>query len=343
MLHGHGDDLYRYNNITMNFSSNIYSHADMSKLKQHLCHQLSLIDSYPEPEPLTLAKAIAERRGVSPDCILVTSGATEAIYLIAQALRHSGYTHAHILQPTFNEYADACRMFGLGLTEEDGNGTVTWLCNPNNPTGSLHLEDDSADTVCTASEFSKTLPAIRVVDQSYEDYTLAHLMSPAEAVAKGNIIQLHSLTKTYAVPGLRIGYAVAAPHLINLLRRFVRPWAVNALAIEAGQWLVSNDAKAIADLPAYLAEANRLRTMLNAIPGISVQPTQTNFMLCRIEGHTAAELKDYLASRHGILIRDASNFVGLTPHHFRVAAQSPKENDALTAAIGEYLHPIAHH
>ncbi|MBQ9645415.1 MAG: pyridoxal phosphate-dependent class II aminotransferase [Prevotella sp.] len=339
MLHGHGDDLYRYNNITMNFSSNIYSHADMAELKQHLCQHLSLIDSYPEPEPRSLANAIAQQRGVSPDCILVTSGATEAIYLIAQALRHCGYTHAHILQPTFNEYADACRMFGLQLTEDDCDGTVTWLCNPNNPTGSLIPASDEANTACTAKDTCRTLPAIRVVDQSYEDYTLASLMSPAEAVAKGNIFQLHSLTKTYAVPGLRIGYVVAAPHLINILRRFVRPWAVNALAIEAGLWLVSNNVKAIADLPAYLAEAERLHAMLSAIPGLSLLPTHTNFMLCHIKGHTAAELKDYLARRHGILIRDASNFVGLTPHHFRVAAQSPAENDALVAAIGEYLHP----
>lgn len=341
MLHGHGDDLYRYDNITMNFSSNIYSHADMEQLKQHLSRHLALIDAYPEPEPLTLAAAIAGQHGVSPDAILVTSGATEAIYLIAQALRHCGYTHAHILQPTFSEYADACRMFGLDFTDEDGDATVTWLCNPNNPTGALQPADDP--TGCTASERCSKLPAIRVVDQSYEDYTLARLTSPAEAVAMGNVFQLHSLTKTYAVPGLRIGYVVAAPHLISLLRRFVRPWAVNALAIEAGLWLVSHDAKAIADLPRYLAEANRLRDMLNAIAGISVLPTHTNFMLAHIEGHTAAELKDHLARRHGILIRDASNFAGLTPHHFRVAAQSPAENDALAAAIAHYLHPTAQH
>ena len=90
------------------------------------------------------------------------------------------------------------------------------------------------------------------------------------------------------------------------------------------------------NMPTYLAEAQRLRSMLNAILGVHACETQTNFMLCTIEGHTAAELKEYLAVEHGILIRDASNFVGLTPRHFRVAAQRPEDNDELVKAIQTY-------
>ena len=85
-------------------------------------------------------------------------------------------------------------------------------------------------------------------------------------------------------------------------------------------------------------EVQRLWHALDAIPQLELMPTQTNFMLCRIRnGRTAAELKEYLVREHGILIRDASNFRGLTPHHFRIATQSPEENDALVAAIQQFI------
>ena len=160
-------------------------------------------------------------------------------------------------------------------------------------------------------------------------------MSPAEAVARGNVIQIHSLTKTYAVPGLRIGYIVSAAATVDRIRSFVRPWSVNALAIEAGRWLITNGTKAVPDVAAYLAEAQRLNYALNRIPHFRALPTDTHFMLVRCNLLTAAELKDRLARQYGILIRDASNFPGLDAHHFRIAAQRPDENDRLLAALRE--------
>ena len=120
------------------------------------------------------------------------------------------------------------------------------------------------------------------------------------------------------------------------MREQYRPWAINALSLEAGKWLVQRGETAIPDLASYLAETQRLRNLLNEIEGIEAFETQTNFFLCTIAPATAAELKEYLAQEHGILIRDASNFTGLTPHHFRIATQSPAENDALVTAIRNY-------
>lgn len=203
--------------------------------------------------------------------------------------------------------------------------TLLWLCNPNNPTGFIYTPSEISDL---ARRY-----AYVVVDQSYEDLTLAPMMTPCEAAASQNIIQIHSLTKTYAIPGLRIGYVVASPMVVGMLRRYVRPWSVNALAIEAGRWLLNHDLKAVPDLPAYLEETQRLRQQLNLIPGIEAAPTHTNFILARVATITAACLKDALARHHHILIRDASNFSGLTPHHFRVSAQTPEENNFLVRAI----------
>ena len=318
MINGHGDDIYGYKDIRINFSSNICQHADHSALKKHLSERFDVIGNYPEPEPWTLERAIARKYAIDDDCVLVTNGTTEAIYLVAQAYAHLPYS---ILHPTFSEYEDACRMFGL----RQGSGHLTWVCNPNNPTG----ETRSTDHIRQLSGDCEVL----VDDQAYEHLTSLPVMSPQEAISAGNIIQLHSMTKTYAVPGLRLGYITAAPAIISQLRQKLRPWSVNTLAIEAGLFLLAHDELM---MKPNLGEAQRLYSLLNRIDGITALPTDTNFMLCRIERHTAAELKDYLACEHGILIRDASNFQGLNEHFFRIAAQLPEENDALINAIRRY-------
>ena len=317
MIEGHGDDLYQYANVRMNFSSNICQHADHSALKQHLASRLDLIANYPEPEAWSLERLIAERHGVDPRSVIVTNGVTEAIYLVAQAFA----MHHCCMEPTFSEYADAIRMYRSGKK----SGRALWLCNPNNPTGEA-LEPDRV--LQLAKENS-----LLVVDQSYEHYTAVPMLTPRQAVGAGNIVQLHSFTKTYAVPGLRIGYIVAAPRLTRQLRRYLRPWSVGVLAVEAGRFLVEHAQPVSVDL----AEAQRLRHLLQSTGAVTVRDTHTNFMLCYMESLTAAQLKDYLVREHGMLIRDASNFRCLTPHHFRVAAQTPPENEALFSALRQYL------
>ncbi|MBO4674422.1 MAG: pyridoxal phosphate-dependent class II aminotransferase [Bacteroidaceae bacterium] len=324
MLSGHGDDIYNYSGIRMNFSSNIYAHANLTGLEAHLCSHIDLIRSYPEPSPRSLEEMMAEKYGISPDEVLVTSGATDAIYLIAQTFREKGTFK--VLPPTFSEFEDACRLFGY---EETDDASLCWLCNPNNPTGEV-FDLSFVQDLATKHD-------LLVLDQSYENYTLSPLLTPQEAVQMGNVLQLHSMTKQYAIPGIRLGYVIASSSLIAALRQQVRPWAVNALAIEAGKWLLIHAQQVIPDLPSYLAETQRLLQRLEVLDGITTFDTATNFFLCTIHPESAAALKSYLARQHGILIRDASNFRGLTSHHFRIATQSPYENDTLVDAISQYL------
>ena len=309
MINGHGDDAFRYDHISINFSTNISQHANHSLLKAHLTGCFDLISNYPEPEAWTLERALARRLGLDEACVLVTSGATEAIYLIAQAYAHLPYD---IDQPTFSEYEDACRMFGL----HEGKGGLGWICNPRNPDGHVYTEDEL--TRLTADH------ELLVIDQAYERYTRKAVCHVPTAVT------LHSLTKDYAVPGLRIGYVTAPAPVVERLRRYMRPWSVNALAIEAALFLLEHDELLMRP---DLDEAQRLNRRLNGLCGITALPTDTNFMLCRLEHHTAAEVKDHLARRHGMLIRDASNFRGLDEHYFRVAAQLPEENDLLVDVL----------
>lgn len=341
MIYGHGDDTYRYGEkVKMNFSSNIYQKADLTELKQYLATRLDAIGSYPEPEPKELEELIAEKLEIPASMVMVTNGANEAIYLIAQHYR--GWASV-IPQPTYTEYADACRMFDhiisyertdeLNILPED---RIYWICNPDNPTGNVMLKSLLAYVIKKHPRY------LYVIDQSYADYTLQPMLKPKELVDCYNVMILHSLSKKYCIPGLRLGYMTASPIIIERLRDIRQPWTVNTLAIEAGKWLIKNDPKVIPDIKDYIAEAQRLHDELQAIDGIMVMDTKTHYMLVNIDWTTSLELKNWLIENHGILIRDASNFHGLDAHCFRVAAQSPEENDALINAIKEFKDGSEH-
>ena len=328
MINGHGDDAYQYADIRSDFSSNICPHTSHQQLMDYLFSHPEWIEHYPEPEAFSLEKQIAEYHQIDPQQVIVTSGATEAIYLIAQTFG----LHPVIPAPTFSEYEDACKMFpraadiiSIGSRNKKRN-TMLWLCNPNNPTGEVY-DQLYIDRMMAEHE-------LVVLDLSYENYTDAPIMNPRWGCRTPYSIQIHSMTKSYAVPGLRLGYITAHESLTLQIRQHLRPWSVSALAIEAGRFLLEHEELTCKP---DLCEAQRLAKELEQIWGIVVTPSQTNFMLCRLVHHTAAELKDYLAREHHILIRDASNFRGLTPHHFRIAAQTPSENDALVDAIRKFM------
>ena len=336
MIEGHGDDIYRYGDLVkMNFSANFYQHVDLTALKEHLLARFDVVAHYPEPTPASLEKLIALKEGVSPECVMVTNGVTEAIYLIAELFHGSASV---IPQPTFNEYADACRQQHHIISYENNDDLtelprdrVYWICNPNNPSGNVLMKGFMDYLVRRSPRYSF------VVDQSYEGYTKEPLLTAREMQGIPNLFLLHSLSKTYGVPGLRLGYITAHPNNIQLLRNLRYPWAVNALTLEAGKFLMTEGKPVVADLDAYLAEAERLRGMLRAIEGVRVFETKTSYMLCELESHSAADLKRYLLHEHGILIRDCSNFHGLSKYFFRVSTQRANENDALVAAIQQYL------
>ena len=208
---------------------------------------------------------------------------------------------------------------------------MLWLCNPNNPTGTV------ADKEYMRGLIEHNPQVCFIIDQSYEFFTLCPLFSPAEAAEYPNVLLLHSMTKRYAIPGLRLGYVTGSSGLLERLRTNRMPWSVNRLAIEAGLFLLENDVPEPVDVAAYLQETARLGKALKAVGGLDVWDTQTHFMLVQLRMGKASALKEYLAREHGILIRDASNFAGLDERFFRIATQTPEENDRLVAAIEEFM------
>lgn len=339
MIEGHGDDLYRYNSpITANFSSNLTNWIDPVPLKDYLReHVGETISAYPEPQPYTLEARIAEAKGLQPGQVCVTNGATEAIYLIAQAF--SGERSA-VLQPTFSEYADACRIHGhrvVSIFQWPENNRLPedlrmlWLCNPNNPTGQV------VDKSRLIRLIGSNPHVLFIIDQSYEDFTLKPLLSVQEAAKMPNVLLLHSLTKRYAMPGLRLGYVTGCSTLLHHLRTRRMPWSVNGVALLAGLFLLEHPGSMPFDLPACLEETARLQSLLRQAGGMDVWDTDTHFMLVRLRTGKAAALKDYLANEHGQLIRDASNFEGLDGAYFRISTQRSEDNERLVNAIGQWI------
>jgi threonine-phosphate decarboxylase len=287
--------------------------------------------------------------------VIVTNGATEAIYLIAQAFAQAS---SLILQPTFTEYEDACKQYQKPPSPPRGSllyttdpskwdtllkelllskelplgglgGFLFWLCNPNNPTGQVIPKPILESAIASHPD------TIFIIDESYAPFTMQPLVSTSMSGAQ-NVLLLHSMTKEFAIPGLRLGYITGSAALLSLIRKCRMPWSVNQLAIEAAHYLLAHKSDYALDLPALMAERKRMSRELSAIDGITVYPSNTHILLCRIEGTTAAQLKDYLANNYGILIRDASNFRGLDEHYFRIAVQTPEEDNQLLNKLKEW-------
>lgn len=335
MLHGHGDDSYRYKNkIIADFSSNVWHGGEPKGLKAHLFSRWEVINKYPEVLAESLASQIASHHQLLSDQILISSGTTESIYLIAQAFRGKTTT---IAIPAFSEYEDACRMHNHQLIFLDWEKladfpkiktNLVFICNPNNPTGRTF---DNLKLLLTENP-----EALFIVDEAFIEFTLS-IASVAKLMNDHrNLLVLRSLTKAYAIPGLRLGYIVGNKAIISQLRNTKAPWTVNSLAIEAGKFLFNHYEDVQIPLNKLLNERDILIEKLQENHFLKVYSTHTHFFLAETICRSAAELKMYLIERHGILIRDASNFRGLGARHFRIATLSPEKNKILIEALQEW-------
>ena len=341
MLHGHGDDGWRYAKaIRANFSSNVRPDAPLPGLREHLAAALGRIAAYPEPAAERLAGLIADQAGVKTENILVTNGAVAAIHQLAQAWRGR---HSRVVVPTFSEYEDAAWLHEhtlefsswSELSADRGNvalsGEILWLCNPNNPTGDVLTRDELLQWIDAhpATTF--------VVDLAYEAFCEVEPLRASDAIARMNLVLVHSLTKSFGLPGLRLGYLVAHEAVMADIAPFTVPWSVNALAIAAGEFCLRNQVQLTLPLRDYLAHARCFAVALGAIPGVQVLPSATGYFLVRITRGTAAELTTDLVAQHGLLVRDAGNFRGLDARTIRVASQGSEKNALLVTALSQWM------
>ncbi|GAB3529090.1 threonine-phosphate decarboxylase CobD [Pontibacter brevis] len=334
MLHGHGDDAYRYKSkIRTDFSTNVWYGGEPAGLKEHLFSQWHLVQKYPEVLAESLNEQVAQHYHLKQGQVLISNGTTESIYLVAQAFRGKRTT---IASPAFAEYEDACRMhqhqiefvhwdelYSIPKLETD----LLFICNPNNPTGSVFFPLEEL--------IARNPQTLFVLDEAFIEFTLSIETAVPLLNRYENLLIFRSMTKAFAIPGLRLGYIVAHKKQIAQLKTFKFPWSVNVLAITAGKFIFDNYELLQLPVRQLLKDKESFATQMQQT-GVKVHDSHTHFFLAETAHGTAAQLKQYLVEQHGILIRDASNFRGLKETHFRIATLAPVQNQLLIQSLTKW-------
>jgi threonine-phosphate decarboxylase len=342
MLFGHGDDFYNFQQeVKINFSSNVWRGVNLEKLTEHLITQFDKLSRYPDPDASTLKRLLARRFEIKEDHVVVTNGSTSAFYLLAQAWKGAKST---IFVPSFSEYESACLLHEHEVTYFSNTDDLSelslkgqdfcWIGNPNSPDGKL----------IHRSELLKLIAANRhttfIIDQAYAAFTTEDMLKPGDLKTNKNLVLVHSISKAFNIPGLRVGYIMGSPSLIREVNKYLIPWSINVMAIEASKYVLIHPAQFTLPIRKWQRETAELIYQLNKLEGLEVLPTATTFFLVRLKKGTAAALKKYLMDSQGILIRDGSNFHGLDETYFRLSTQSTTENNLLATALKEWLESI---
>lgn len=294
------------------------------------------LDRYASADARPLRAAIAAHEGVPEEWILPTPGATAAIHLVARALLRSGELAA-VVGPTFGEYEAAVRAAGadivhataeppaFGPPEVLPDARLAFVANPNNPTGA-HL---SRDTLNRWLAPGRTL----VVDAAYEPF-VADGWDAVDLVRDGeDVIVIRSMTKLHAIPGIRLGYVIAASEVIAFLAALQPSWSLDSVAQAAGPVALAEHHARVALLEEMWATRGRMLLALRDA-GACTAPSMANFLLVEVPGGDARETRLALL-RVGILVRDCASF-GL-PSWVRVAVPSRAHEEHLTDALLKVL------
>ncbi len=200
--------------------------------------------------------------------------------------------------------------------------------NPNNPDGKLIPKSE-------IELFAESHPETKIlVDESFIKFTRGDNSILPSIAHHPNIIALRSMTKSAAIPGLRLGYMVASEEVIAEVRRFANPWRVNALAVEAGKFLMSRDEHSD-EIDSLFERKENFQAAILREKGYEPKYSDTLFFLVKTH-YDSSELKLWLRDTHGILIRDCSNFRGLNNHWFRLCTLNEKRNAMLVEALAEF-------
>jgi adenosylcobyric acid synthase len=307
------------------------------------------LDYYPDAYSTQLRETIANQLSLMPDSIVVGNGSVELIYALAHAYIDPGQK-ALVVGPTFGEYAHAVRVQGgevIEYTTRAANGfqpdiveilqlikehapRLVFVCNPNNPTGTRLSEREIQTLMDAATDEGGML----VVDEAY--MSLADALpdgeeyNPTDFLLSGGLVLLRSLTKEFALPGLRLGYAIVPHPVARVLHISRPPWSVNAFAQQIGRVLLSEqDWRAQTRSQLGRDKAYLLESLAKA--NIETVPGAANFVLIKVgEEGEARDCRTHLL-RQQIIVRDCSSF-GL-PDYIRVAVAPP---DATDRFVEEY-------
>ncbi|MCD6526036.1 MAG: cobyric acid synthase, partial [Desulfuromonas sp.] len=331
----------------IDFSANINPLGPPEWLRPLISAHISDLVHYPDPDCRELVAALAKQNDVPPEQILVGNGATELLHLLPRVL---GKKRALIPVPSYADYEDPALLNGLEVTllplhEEDQfrlnllqlsvalqPDQLVLLGQPNNPTGyTLAVQP----LRLMARQHPQTL---FIVDESFIDFTDGSQSLRIDR--PDNVIIIQSLTKAYAIPGLRLGYAIASAEIVARVRRQLPNWTVNTLAQLVGSQAIQ-DQEYLQRSRAFVdRQREQLQHALTGLPGLTVYPGEANFLLVRLQHSTldARQLAEKTL-QHGIAIRVCANFHNLDDNHFRVAVRTEAEQQQLCRVLKEILCP----
>lgn len=335
----------------LDFSANINPLGLPPNIKKIIASNIDSLLHYPDTECKILKEELADFLDLEPSNLLIGNGSIELIYLVPKALSPRCVL---IPIPTFSEYEFSARrskskaMFVRAKGEENFQIKIEWfikflpkvdlvfLCNPNNPTGNL-ISKDEIIYLAKAGQRHNTIVAI---DEVFIDFVKdQNSFSVVKEAAKlKNLLVLRSLTKFFALPGLRLGYLVANKSLIARLSKYQFPWNVNSFAQLVGRQVIKNKHYIKQSKELVIRERECLLKKLKKINGIIPYTPTANFIFCELNKTrlNSKMLCDKLG-RRGILIRDCSNFRGLDNKYIRIAVRKRQENNRLINALAEIL------
>ena len=359
----------------LDFSANINPLGPPEHLWNLLAACLQDIIQYPDPDSTELVQALAEQYQLPPDQIVPGNGTSDLLYATLRAVGANPCVHpclpdrhgdlplqpvppviqrAIIPVPAYIDYRHACERAGievvaLPLSADDDfqpdlekiatqlrAGDLLILGQPNNPTGRMI---DREALLALADQHPEVL---FLLDEAFAGFVEGYT---SLAGTRENIITLCSLTKLFAVPGLRLGFLAASKDLCHEIKHQLAPWSVNTLAQAAGQAMIG-DTEYIGKTQELVRENREaLNRELAAIPSLRVIPGAADFLLIQFQGNltedklTVTELADRLLQQARIAVRVCANYEGLDERYFRVAVRSEKENNLLVIALQEILLP----
>lgn len=345
MQYTHGGDIWSCPAPVLDFSANLNPLGMPPEVKAAAEAAIADAVHYPDPACRRLTAGIAARDRVRPEQVLCGAGAADLIFRLVWAQRPR---RAMVTAPTFSEYGQALRAAGAEvishrLRKEDGfdltedilrpighDLDMLFLCTPNNPTGRTVPTALLEAVARRCGEMGVRL----VVDECFLELTDGAQGLAGRLEEFPTLILLRAFTKSYAIPGLRLGYCLTADRaLLERMEACAPAWAVSVpvqaaglAALERPGW--PEQARAVIG-PAREALLAALREL-----GLEVWPGQANYLLFRATGQY--DLKERMAAR-GILLRSCANYDGLGPDYYRAAVRLPGENERLISTLRAIL------
>ncbi|MCF6097494.1 threonine-phosphate decarboxylase CobD [Thermovorax subterraneus] len=335
----------------LDFSANINPLGFPDSVREIIKKNIDSIVYYPDPKQRELRKAAASYYGVGEENVLPGNGSVELINLVLETLRPSKVI---IPSPTFTEYALAAKNRGIELDLLDMTknefvwdnafvesvikkisfGTLVVICNPNNPTGNLVKKE----IIKTLMEETKRKGAFLLLDEAFIDFIGEHESLSQEVINNPNTIVLRSLTKFFALPGLRIGFAIADRELINRIEKLKDPWNVNTFAAAVGKEVLKDEDYIKKTREYIFREKDFLWRNLKEFNFFKPFEPAANFILVKITGNLKASFLARELLKKGILIRTCSDFAFLDDTYFRVAVKDRRANEILIEALSQIIN-----